>query len=118
MGIDVYMRWKGQTEQEKQAQYTGFSIVSGHIGYLREAYHGPPYATEALVPDAFDKDIQIPAATLRERLPAALQACSERYAGSPGDLLKQALKSYEDFVALAAQKEAETGLAVTIHVSA
>jgi predicted Rossmann fold nucleotide-binding protein DprA/Smf involved in DNA uptake len=45
MGIDIYARWKGQTRQEQEAQYTGFSVVHGHLGYLREAYHGEPYAT-------------------------------------------------------------------------
>jgi hypothetical protein len=48
MGIDVYLKWDGQTEEEKQAQLTGCSIVHGHKGYLREAYHGGPYATRVL----------------------------------------------------------------------
>jgi hypothetical protein len=46
MGIDIYMRWKGQTDEETQAQFVGFSVVHGHVGYLREAYHGAPYATK------------------------------------------------------------------------
>ena len=45
MGIDIYARWNGQSSAEQQAQYTGFSIEHGHVGYLREAYHGAPYAT-------------------------------------------------------------------------
>jgi hypothetical protein len=38
MGIDIYLRWKGITEEEKELQYTGFSIAHGHVGYLRAAY--------------------------------------------------------------------------------
>ena len=128
MGIDVYARWRGQTEAEKQAQFTGFSIVSGNVGYLREAYHGEPYATKVLVPEGWqdcpckyedddcDHSVQIPAATLRERLPATLAACRERYAGD--DIVDEACKSYEDFVKLCEQKEAETGEPVRIRVSA
>ena len=54
MGIDIYARWKGQTEAEEQAQNTGFSAVHGHVGYLREAYHGEPYATRYLAAEAFE----------------------------------------------------------------
>jgi hypothetical protein len=49
----VYTSWRGQTEKEQAAQITGFSVVHGHVGYLREAYHGEPYATRVLVPEAF-----------------------------------------------------------------
>jgi hypothetical protein len=35
MGTDVYMEWDKQTEKEKKAQYTGFSINTGKFGYLR-----------------------------------------------------------------------------------
>jgi hypothetical protein len=73
MGIDIYAKWAGQTEAEEEAQYTGFDTRAGHVGYLREAYHGSPYATRALLPEAFaaqDEDgTPIPAATLRARLP-------------------------------------------------
>lgn len=56
MGIDIYMRWKGITVEERESQITGFSIAHGHCGYLREAYHGGPYATKVLVPEAFDEN--------------------------------------------------------------
>ncbi len=82
MGIDIYASWTGQTDDERAAQVTGFSIAHGHVGYLREAYHGEPYATRILVPEAFDEEYEagapIPAATLRERLPRALDAATER----------------------------------------
>lgn len=81
MGIDVYIKWQGQTDAERQAQFTGWSTTHGHTGYLREAYHGNPYATRVLVPEAFaaDRDgVAIPAATLRERLPRTLLAALVR----------------------------------------
>jgi hypothetical protein len=53
MGIDLYARWNGITKAQKEAQYTGFRTV-GAAGYLREAYHGAPYATEVLIPEAFE----------------------------------------------------------------
>lgn len=75
MGIDIYLRWPGQTKAEEEAQYTAFSVESGHVGYLREAYHGGPYVTKYLVWEAFESETGealIPAHVLRERLPAAV----------------------------------------------
>ena len=54
MGIDIYMHWDGMTEDEVKSQFTGFDPTAGSVGYLREAYHGGPYATETLVPEAFE----------------------------------------------------------------
>jgi hypothetical protein len=75
MGIDIYAEWNGMTEAERNARVTGFSIEHGHVGYLREAYHGSPYVTKYLVPEAFaseDGVAAIPAAVMLERLPAAV----------------------------------------------
>jgi hypothetical protein len=71
MGIDIYLEWDGMDKEEKAAQATGFSTVAGEVGYLREAYHGGPYATRILVREAFESDnqrAQIPAAIMRKRL--------------------------------------------------
>ena len=71
MGIDIYLKWEGMTEEDQQKQYTGMSTISGEVGYLREAYRGGPYATKILCREAFETDnceAQIPAETLRERL--------------------------------------------------
>jgi hypothetical protein len=71
MGIDIYLEWDGMEKEEKSAQATGFSITSGDVGYLREAYHGGPYATRILVREAFEAEdcrAQIPAEIMRERL--------------------------------------------------
>jgi len=114
MGIDIYAEWDGMTEAEKQAQITGFSIEHGHVGYLREAYHGEPYATKALVPEAFEESrVQIHAATLADRLPGVLAIAETRertvYGVTDAEDIERVLKSYRDFVALCARKEAETG---------
>lgn len=79
MGIDIYLKWKGQTKEEHDAQITGFSIHSGDVGYLRESYHGDPYATRVLLPEAFAEDapeggVRIPIETLTARLEGALLA--------------------------------------------
>lgn len=169
MGIDVYARWEGMTEGEKQAQYTGFSTTDGHVGYLREAYHGGPYGAEVLFPECWDdakvaaegvrvplddaaiarfeewakisvsagptadaivipkmrewfgeyadprydpvaddytvnsQAVPIPAATLRERLPACLEAVAERERGIyQGDdkAVRERQKAFIDFVEL------------------
>jgi hypothetical protein len=122
MGIDVYLRWRGMTRDEKAAQITGFSIEHGHVGYLREAYHGAPYATHILVPEAFAESAElevecgvcIPAHLLRTRLSQAVAAALEREENIYGhaatdDDAQLVVKSFEDFVALCEAKEAETG---------
>lgn len=71
MGIDVYLKWKNMNQDEEKQQITGFSTVAGNRGYLREAYHGGPYATRILCREAFESEnceAQIPAEILRERL--------------------------------------------------
>lgn len=169
MGIDIYLEWDGINEDDKKAQWgTGFSVTSGDAGYLREAYHGGPYATKILCREAFESETcraEIPAETLRERLtnvtePAynksaghnmAVQimtmfqtmgmqveggpieqrdttapmtveeAVRERqrtvYAGDDPDMTARVLQSFRDFVALAEQKERETGKPCTIYAS-
>lgn len=117
MGIDVYLRWAGQTTEEKEAQYTGYSIVHGHVGYLREAYSHEPYATAILIPEGNDGgEITLPAALLRQRLPAALDACAERYRAEP-DWIPRVQESFKQFVELAETKERETGQPIRVYVS-
>jgi hypothetical protein len=74
MGIDIYLEWDGQQEeraQRKSEKPVWTSNREGHVGYLREAYHGGPYATKMFVREAFESETcraEIPAAILRERL--------------------------------------------------
>jgi len=102
------------TETEEIAQHNALLCTGfGHVGYLREAYHGEPYATKVLVPEAFEElRVPIHAATLRSRLPATLVVARERerqiYDASDSEI-EGVLQSYCDFVALCEQKEAETG---------
>jgi hypothetical protein len=114
MGIDIYAEWDGMSDAEKKAQVTGFSVEHGHLGYLREAYHGEPYATRVLVPESFETGrAEIPAATLWERLPETLKIAEQRerelYGETDINEIGRVLKSYVDFVELCARKEDETG---------
>lgn len=58
MGIDVFLSWDGMTKEDREKQYTGFDTTMGRVGYLREAYHGGPYATRLMLPEAFAADEQ------------------------------------------------------------
>jgi hypothetical protein len=123
MGIDIYAQWRGMTDAQKQAQITGFSIEHGHVGYLREAYHGEPYATKCLVPEAFMYGrAKITAALLHKRLPDTLRLAEQRerniYRTTDPEEIERTLKSFRDFVALCAQKEFETGQPCLIIASA
>lgn len=114
MGIDIYAEWDGMTEAEKSAQVTGFSAEHGHVGYLREAYHGEPYATKVLVPEAFaESRVHIYADTLQDRLAATLVVAEQRereiYGVTDEVEINRVLQSYSDFVELCARKESETG---------
>jgi hypothetical protein len=109
MGIDIYARWRGQSKSEKGAQAEAWlSNDQGRIGYLREAYHGKPYATRYLVAEAFDNkgEATIPAKVLRNRLPETLRLAElrERTIYNAGDEeVKRVLQSFTDFVELCEQ---------------
>lgn len=112
MGLDIYLRWNGQTEEEKSKQYTGYSTVHGHVGYLREAYHGGPYATLVLCgcKETEEDGKRIRASKLRKNLPRALAAAKERAKKVYSEELTDdspVLKSFVDFVELAERLEAD-----------
>ena len=124
MGIDIYARWKDQTAAEENAQYTGFSVVQGHVGYLREAYHGGPYATRYLVREAFKSptgEARIAAAVLRRRLPHTLKLARQRelevYHETDKQAIQDVLQSFIAFVELCERKEQDTGEPVTVVAS-
>ena len=120
MGIDIYARWRGQTVAEREAQTIGFTATAGHIGYLRESYHGEPYATVQLCREAFASEAAsaiIPAATLRKRLPVTLMTAEDiaRDLYLEDDIVvEKILRSFRDFVDLCERKERETGQPVEI----
>lgn len=129
MGIDILLSWDAMTEAERAAQLTGFAIDAGHVGYLREAYHGGPYATQVLVPEAFhcaqlgveaaraagfDVDemaaVHIPAATLRGRLEAVCGVVIARAAKVYDDQLtpdSPEVRAFVEFVELAERLQGE-----------
>ena len=116
MGIDIYMRWDGQTADEEQAQYTGFDIDSGGVGYLREAYHGDTYATKYLLKEAFedhyglDDGVEIPCEILRERLSMTLKMHIKRHSDTYKEIVYEddpSAQSFVKFVELAERLTAE-----------
>jgi len=121
MGIDIYLKWHGQTVSDEKIQAMGYSTEAGHLGYLREAYHGAPYATKELMPEAFNAksgSAKIPAARLSARLPGVLKTAAIRNQRLyHGDQQDKVLESFKAFVALAELKEQETGKPCTIVAS-
>ncbi len=115
MGIDVYLKWEGQTKNEEEAQYTGFDITAGKVGYLRESYGKDVSALGTFIKEEWEGEIPLPAETLKERLPQTLEKVAERYEGSK--FKDEAMQSYRDFVDLAERKERETGKPCTVYVS-
>ena len=122
----MYAHWRGQTDKEKQAQITGFSIRHGHVGYLREAYHGGPYATRVLAPEAFcdgaKEGVPIRAAVLRERLPLVLATAREREEKiyrQPADSAETRMvcRSFTQFVELCKRMETQLGEPCVIRAS-
>jgi hypothetical protein len=115
MGIDIHARWPEQDEDSRQAQMEAWgSTDHGHLGYIREAYHGEPYPSYHLMPEAFETDegVAIPAATLQERLPETLRLAAERERvlySTPEAEIDEAVKQYPEFVKLCARVEEETG---------
>lgn len=149
MGIDIYMN-PNVIESDGHVGYsdeaTGFDTCAGHQGYLREAYHGGPYVTEVLVPEAFAwsrwlyEDCPVPCVdwpeeldrtlaagapirwqTMHDRLPDALDAFEERirkvYPDTTEDLKAAQWKAFVDFVELAERIERLTGEAVQVYAS-
>jgi hypothetical protein len=124
MGIDIYAKWHNQTFEEVNAQHEAVMTVgAGRFGYLREAYHGEPYATQYLLPEAFEQPegALIPAKTLRERLPETLRLAEERerliYQAKTPEEIEPVLKSFTAFVELCERQEAKTGKPVKIIAS-
>ena len=122
MGIDIYAHWRDQTADAKAKQSEAWLTTgAGGAGYLREAYHGEPYATKHLCAEAFETDrARIEAAVLRERFPHTLALVEERERNiykSTDEEIEDMKQSYRDFVALCEEKEKETGEPVLVIAS-
>jgi hypothetical protein len=122
MGIDIYAKWTGQTDKASAAQSEAWlSTGAGGAGYLREAYHGTPYATKFLVAEAFENgEARIPAAVLQGRLPDTLVLVEERarklYNATDEEVAAEK-RSFREFVSLCVRKEHETGEPVLVAAS-
>ena len=101
MGIDVYLRWKGQTREEKENQYTGY-LNAGADGYLREGFNQNYFATDIMFPKAkFGKSVKISNEILAARLPAMEKLYREK-----GES-EEEIQHWRDFVALHSKLERE-----------
>lgn len=120
MGIDIYARWKSHTAEELKEQMAAwFSVTDGKLGYLREAYHGGPYATHYLCSEVFlqKREARIPATRLRLRLRRALALAEERERNiykSDEKHIEEVKQSFRDFVDLCERKETADGEPVLI----
>jgi hypothetical protein len=122
MGIDIYAHWRDQSNEAKAKQSEAWlSTGAGGAGYLREAYHGAPYATKYLCAEAFETGkARISAAILRERLPHTLALAEERERKiyeSTDETVEDVKQSFREFVALCEEKEKETGEPVLVIAS-
>ncbi len=128
MDIEVCAQWDYMSMQEAAAQLGGkfnteYGVEAGSVGYLREPYHGEPYATKTLVPEAFRYGrARIAAVELQKRLPDALHIVETReraYAFSAADDadIERMQRRYREFVALCARKEQECGIPCMIIAS-
>lgn len=113
MGIDIYTRQPGHW----------LASHGGHVGYLREAYHGGPYVTQFLVSEALEAENgeAIPASTLRKRLDGARQMAGDRersvYGETSTSEITRVLDNYTAFVEYCEPIEHLTGEPVRIIAS-
>jgi hypothetical protein len=120
MGIDVYARFEA-SEGKRRRKW--LSELEDYAGYLREAYHGEPYATRHLVPEAFEcpDGAKIPAAVLRERLPETLRIAEVRarsvYGATSMAEVEPTLQQFRSFVELCERMERDHGVTVRIVAS-
>ena len=115
MGIDIYAQCEGQQAQP------WLSVQDGDHGYLREAYHGEPYATKFLCAEAFPEGgARIKAAILRKRLPQTLTIVEQRWRKLyrfSDQIIEAEKNNFRNFVRLCERMESQTGKPVLIVAS-
>jgi hypothetical protein len=119
MGIEIFTRWKGQTDSDVSAQVEARHYDKrDRSGFLGESYECGPYATQYLCSEAFVRGYAlIPSAVLRKRLPRTLALAKEREIKLRGELESEfelVEKHYREWVELCEEKERETGRAMLI----
>ena len=123
MGIDISLRSSGEPKGQIPNHSTKCGLNrAGTVCTIREAYHGEPYVTRFLFREAFKTgEAQIPAATLRQRLPEALRLGDYRertvYAEVSSQAMRRVLQEYTAFVESCERLEGSTGEPVTIVAS-
>ena len=81
-------RLRSRIVAKRRQRRVWLSVEAGEVGYLREAYHGEPYATMHLCNEAFGTGkADISAAVLKERLAKALELVEERWSHRLGRTL-------------------------------
>lgn len=118
MGFDVYLKWDGITTDEESAQITGYSLVHGHVGYLRWSYEEPNPVLALLKPwmtDDYPEEISgVPSADLVKRLPKAKDTILS-YDDMSDQAKVEIVESFANFVLLYEKKEKD-GLNPVIEV--
>ena len=133
--LDLYMRWSGMTRAEEDRQLglggTEPAPLRGKYGRLCESVEWPWHIIEALAPEAlqeagrdtgtiaslFQGYVPIPATLLQYRQDRALAAVTRRYGPDDDINVPTVQQSVRDFIALAADKEAATGVPCTFRAS-
>lgn len=118
MAIDIYARWPGQTDEERDAQLQGFPLSKGMTGYLREAGQMESSALIYLVREVFGFSGSAVVSTnaLRNRLPRALELLELQLTleKASAEQVKRAKAEMRDFVDRCAYIEGNTGSPVTV----
>lgn len=117
MGIDIYMKWRQQTEDEYANQFMGFEVSgrAGSAGKLTTA--APmPQRHECWEQEQHKDRLPFSAATLHERLLAAIDAVRHRLVYNTDDS-SDTIEASTEFVELVERKEKEIGEPVTIYAS-
>lgn len=121
MGNSPQPRRKGAAESGNGAEQW-LTVIGAGVYSLSEANDAEPSALKMLCAEAFATGTAlIPAAVLRERLPAVLALVEIRERdlyGSSDEVVKSTLKSYDLFVAMCVFEESKTGEPTAIVVNA
>ncbi len=114
MGIQAFARWKGQTKEEKYEEFLSEHWKSEIMCALQHL------VDEAICTlDGDEYDVKIPARTLRERLPHALELIENqlRPKKNEPEVIEAKKMTYVNFVEMCERKEKETGEPVGIYLN-
>ena len=90
MGTEAFLTWEGMTQADRAKQgYPGRFELTGHArGHAGTLFDGNgDNIILRLVPECYDPEaheVAVPAALLRERLPAALESLERRFGDGQG----------------------------------